>query len=68
MQHTAIFNGCKNDNFKMIFFKYFSSFFLLKIWIVCIGHFQSIKTDVLKIFSFITGDKTGFLSQMMFSN
>ena len=26
------------------------------------------KTDVLLIFSFITGDKTEFLSQMMFSN
>ena len=34
----------------------------------CIGHFQAIKTDVLLIFSFITGDKTEFLSPMMFSN
>ena len=34
----------------------------------CIGHFQSIKTGVLLIFSFITGDKTEFLSPMMFSN
>lgn len=33
-----------------------------------IGHFQSIKTGVLLIFSFITGDKTEFLSPMMFSN
>ena len=33
-----------------------------------IGHFQSIKTDVLQIFSFITGDKTEFLSPMMLSN
>ena len=37
-------------------------------WIVCIGRFQPIKTDVLLIFSFITGDKTEFLSPMMFSN
>ena len=35
---------------------------------VCIGRFQAIKTDVLLIFSFITGDKTKFLSPMMFSN
>ena len=35
---------------------------------VSIGHFQSIKTDVLQIFSFTTGDKTEFLSPMMFSN
>ena len=35
---------------------------------IFIGHFQSIKTDVLQIFSFITGDKTEFLSPMMFSN
>ena len=34
----------------------------------CIGRFQAIKTDVLLIFSFITGDKTAFLSPMMFSN
>ena len=34
----------------------------------CIGRFQAIKTDVLLIFSFITGDKTEFLSPMMFSN
>ena len=27
-----------------------------------------LKTDVLLIFSFITGDKTEFLSPMMFSN
>ena len=33
-----------------------------------IGRFQAIKTDVLLIFSFITGDKTKFLSPMMFSN
>ena len=33
-----------------------------------IGRFQPIKTDVLLIFSFITGDKTEFLSPMMFSN
>ena len=33
-----------------------------------IGRFQAIKTDVLLIFSFITGDKTAFLSSMMFSN
>ena len=33
-----------------------------------IGRFQAIKTDVLLIFSFITGDKTEFLSPMMFSN
>ena len=33
-----------------------------------IGHFQSIKTGVLLIFSFIAGDKTKFLSPMMFSN
>ena len=32
-----------------------------------IGRFQAIKTDVLLIFSFITGDKTEFLSPMMFS-
>ena len=32
------------------------------------GRFQAIKTDVLLIFSFITGDKTEFLSPMMFSN
>ena len=36
--------------------------------LLCIGHFQSIKTDVLQIFSFISGDKTEFLSPMMFSN
>ena len=28
----------------------------------------AMKTDVLLIFSFITGDKTEFLSPMMFSN
>ena len=33
-----------------------------------IGRFQSIKTGVLLIFSFITSDKTEFLSPMMFSN
>ena len=33
-----------------------------------IGHFQSIKNGVLLIFSFITGDKTEFLSPIMFSN
>ena len=33
-----------------------------------IGRFQSIKTGVLLIFSFITGDKTEFLLPMMFSN
>ena len=33
-----------------------------------IGRFQTIKTDVLLFFSFITGDKTEFLSPMMFSN
>ena len=33
-----------------------------------IGRFQAVKTDVLLIFSFITGDKTEFLSPMMFSN
>ena len=33
-----------------------------------IGRFQAIKTVVSLIFSFITGDKTEFLSQMMFSN
>ena len=26
VQYTAIFHGCKNDNFQMIFFKYFSYF------------------------------------------
>ena len=37
---------------------------------VCAGidRFQAIKTDVLLIFSFITCDKTEFLSPMMFSN
>ena len=30
--------------------------------------FSGYKTDVLLIFSFITGDKTEFLSSMMFSN
>ena len=33
-----------------------------------IGRFQAIKTDVWLIFSFITCDKTEFLSPMMFSN
>ena len=33
-----------------------------------IGCFQAIKTDVWLIFSFITCDKTEFLSPMMFSN
>ena len=33
-----------------------------------IDRFQAIKTDVLLIVSFITGDKTEFLSPMMFSN
>ena len=33
-----------------------------------IGHFLSIKADVLQTFSFITGDKTECLSPMMFSN
>ena len=32
-----------------------------------IGRFQSIKTGVLLIFSFITSDKTEFLLPMMFS-
>ena len=31
-----------------------------------IGRFQAIKTDVLLIFSFITGDKTEFLSNDVF--
>ena len=35
---------------------------------ICIGRFQAIQTDVLLIVSFITGDKTEFLSPMMFSN
>ena len=35
---------------------------------IIIGRFQAIKTDVLLIFSFITGDKTEFLSPIMFSN
>ena len=35
---------------------------------ILLGRFQTIQTDVLLIFSFITGDKTEFLSQMMFSN
>ena len=35
---------------------------------ISIGRFQAIKTDVLLIFSFITGDKTEFPSPMMFSN
>ena len=34
---------------------------------ISIGHFQSIKTDVLQIFSIIAGDETEFLSPMMFS-
>ena len=56
---------------KLILF--FSNYLPLEIWtlkifIHDIGHFQSIKTDVLQIFSFITGDKTEFLSPMMFSN
>ena len=33
-----------------------------------LGRFQSIKTDVLLIFSFITGDKTEFLSPMIILN
>ena len=33
-----------------------------------IRRFQAIKTGVLLIFSFITGDKTEFLSPMMFLN
>ena len=33
-----------------------------------IGRFQSIKTGVLLIFSFITGDKIEFLPPMMFLN
>ena len=33
MQYTAIFHGCKNVNFQMILFKYFSNF-LLKTLIV----------------------------------
>ena len=36
--------------------------------IKCIGRFQSIKTGVLLIFSFITGDKIAFLPPMMFLN
>ena len=31
-----------------------------------IGHFQSIKTSVLQMFSLITGDKTDFLSPVLF--
>ena len=41
---------------------------IIKKYIQCIGRFQAIKTDVLLIFSFITGDKTEFLLPMMFSN
>ena len=37
------------------------------ISIQCIGRFQSIKTGVLLILSFITGDKIEFLPPMMFS-
>ena len=33
-----------------------------------IGHFQAIKNDILLIFSFITGDKTEFLSPTIISN
>ena len=36
--------------------------------LISIGRFQSIKTGVLLIFSFITGDKTEFLSPMIISN
>ena len=36
--------------------------------VLVIGRFQSIKTGVLLIFSFITGDKTEFLSSMIISN
>ena len=36
--------------------------------ITVIGRFQSIKTGVLLIFSFITGDKTEFLSPMIILN
>ena len=32
------------------------------------GRFQSIKTGVLLIFSFVTGDQTEFLSPMIISN
>ena len=42
------------------------SFITLNVQVI--GRFQAIKTDVLLIFSFITGDKTEFLSPMMFSN
>ena len=57
--------------------KYANQTYLLKIrcgsalWTnlaMRIGRFQAIKTDVLLIFSFITGDKTEFLSPMIFSN
>ena len=34
----------------------------------CIGRFQSIKTGVLLILSFITGDEIEFLPPMMFLN
>ena len=31
MQHTAIFHGCKNDNFQLKFYNYFHIFALLNI-------------------------------------
>ena len=39
-----------------------------KIQVLVIGRFQSIKTGVLLIFSFTTGDKIEFLPPMMFLN
>ena len=36
--------------------------------LLLIGRFQSIKTGVLLIFSFITGDKIEFLPPIMFLN
>ena len=46
---------------------FFSFHFCRELIVQCIGRFQSIKNGVLLIFSFITSDKTEFLSPMIFS-
>ena len=56
-----IFNLCSDHEYLAR-----DDFYLPSPTVNGIGHFQSIKTDVLQIFSIITGDKTEFLSPMTF--
>ena len=67
IQHYLIHSGDKHDVWRSdIHAKENNG--IVRTLAICIGYFQAIKTDVLLIFSFFTGDKTEFLSPMVFSN